>query len=635
MATHIEVPPAARLLPGLASPAEVRELSVQMLPVLAGEIRRFLIEKVSAVGGHLGPNLGVVELTIALHRVFESPYDALLFDTGHQAYVHKLLTGRAPDFTTLRQAGGLSGYPSRSESAHDWVDNSHASTALSYADGLAKARHLSGHEGRVVAVVGDGALTGGMAWEALNNLGAAPERPVIVVLNDNGRSYAPTAGALAVELARLRRNPAVLAQPTAGRAGLNLFTLLRFAYIGPVDGHDLPALEEALAKARDLQRPVVVHVVTVKGRGYGPAESDASERMHAVGVLNPVTGLPAEAPGRTWTDVFSAELLALGRAHPEMVALTAAMSGPTGLASFGEAFPERCFDVGIAEQHAVTSAAGLAMGGLHPVVALYATFLNRAFDQLLMDVALHRLPVTFVLDRAGITGPDGPSHHGMWDASLLTAVPGLRLAVPRDPAQLRALLREAVDWQEGPTALRFPKAGAGLDMPALRREGSADILADSGIRDVLLVAYGPMAEQALEAAGILRGQGLHVSVADPRWALPVSQDLVDLAARFRLVLTVEDNSRTGGLGSALAMACRDQAVSTPVHTLGLPRAFLPHGTRAQVLQQAGLSASQIAYALLRARADKPVFTPARAAGSAVPARGTAVEAASSPSGSQA
>ncbi|MGC5567251.1 1-deoxy-D-xylulose-5-phosphate synthase [Streptomyces sp. FR-108] len=587
----------------LGGPHAVRALPAGQLASLAQDIRTFLIEKVCASGGHLGPNLGVVELTIALHRVFDSPRDAILFDTGHQAYVHKILTGRAADFDRLRQAGGLSGYPSRGESEHDWSENSHASTSLSYADGLAKANELRGRRNRsVVAVIGDGAMTGGMAWEALNNIGAS-RRPVIVVLNDNGRSYAPTTGALANHLHTLKR------PGTSDQASTNLFTRLGFTYLGPVDGHDTGALQDVLDQARMLRRPVVVHVVTVKGRGFGPAEGDEADCLHAVGTVDAVTGRPAPAtgpPSLSWTSVFGEALLELADEKDDLVAVTASMLRPTGLYPMAVRYPERVFDVGIAEQHAVTSAAGLAMGGFHPVVALYSTFLTRAADQVLMDVALHRLPVTFVLDRSGITGPDGASHHGMWDTSLLAMVPGLHLAAPRDGGQLRSLLREATAYRTAPTAIRFPKGTAGQNLEAVRRAGSVDVLSESGIRDVLLVSHGPLASQCLEAATQLVEQGIGVSVVDPRWVIPVSPDLLDLAARHRLVMTVEDSSRAGGLGSTLAQALHDHAITTPLHSLGLPRAFLPHGPRKQLLAQVGLSAGQITYAVLRARAGKPI-----------------------------
>ncbi|MFF4529077.1 1-deoxy-D-xylulose-5-phosphate synthase [Streptomyces sp. NPDC001407] len=640
----------------LTAPEGLRSLTQGGLSALAGEIRAFLIGTVCATGGHLGPNLGVVELSIALHRVFDSPRDTVLFDIGHQGYVHKLLTGRAEGFDRLRQAGGPSGYLSRAESEHDVIENSHASTVLSYADGLAKARHLAGERDRaVVAVIGDGALTGGMCWEALNNLGGAPGRPVVIVLNDNTRSYAPTVGALADHLQHLRdsgpdsldwllkaekrtharttgtgRGAGSHGDPDtrddhdgSGSARLgadvkdamlpgplpvarNLFHLLGFAYLGPVDGHHLPSLEEALTMARDLHRPVVVHAVTVKGRGYAPAEADTADCMHAVGILDPATGRPSTA-GRTpsWTSVFAGELCELGERHQEIVAITAAMPGPTGLARFAERFPHRFFDVGIAEQHAVTSAAGLALGGLHPVVAIYATFLGRAFDQVLMDVALHRLPVTFVLDRAGVTGPDGPSHHGMWDLTLLGTVPGMRVGVPRDAARLRELLAEAVTHTTGPTALRFPKAVVTGDIPALKREGHLDVLHRSRTRDVLLVAVGPLAGPAVDAARYLEGQGIGVTVADPRWVLPVPPELAELAVAHRLVVTVEDNTRAGGVGTAAARAIADTGSRTPVRVLGLPGRFLAHGTRTDILAAAGLTAQGIAYSVLRARANRP------------------------------
>ncbi|MFJ4836241.1 1-deoxy-D-xylulose-5-phosphate synthase [Streptomyces sp. NPDC088747] len=590
----------------LGGPHDVRALPSRQLAALAQDIRTFLIEKVCAAGGHLGPNLGVVELTIALHRVFDSPCDAILFDTGHQAYVHKILTGRAAGFDRLRQDGGLSGYPSRAESVHDWCENSHASTSLSYADGLAKANELRGRHNRsVVAVIGDGAMTGGMAWEALNNIGAS-ERQVVVVLNDNGRSYAPTTGALANHLHTLKHPGAHTS--VADEAGSNLFTQLGFTYLGPVDGHDTGALQDVLDQARALRRPVLVHAVTVKGWGFGPAEGDEADCLHAVGTVDAVTGKPAPTtgpPAASWTSVFGQALLELADEREDLVAVTASMLRPTGLYPMAVKHPERVFDVGIAEQHAVTSAAGLAMGGFHPVVALYSTFLTRAADQVLMDVALHRLPVTFVLDRAGITGPDGASHHGMWDASLLGVIPGLRIAAPRDSSQLRSLLREATAYA-GPTALRFPKGTASPYVEAVRSAGSVDVLAESGIRDVLLVAYGPVAPMCLQAAAQLTEQGIGVSVADPRWVTPVTPELLELAARHRLVVTVEDNSRTGGLGSTLTQHLHDNAITTPILNLGLPRAFLPHGPRDQLLANAGLTAPQITYAILRARAGKPL-----------------------------
>jgi 1-deoxy-D-xylulose-5-phosphate synthase len=589
------------LLASVTTPADLRHLDATQLAVLAREIREFLIAKVSATGGHLGPNLGVVELSIALHRVFDSPNDRILFDTGHQTYVHKLLTGRHAEFDRLRQASGLSGYPCRGESVHDIVENSHASTALSYADGLAKAHALRGEtaDRHVVAVVGDGALTGGMCWEALNNISAAPQRPMVIVLNDNGRSYAPTVGGLAQHLSALRHGDTTRHPMRTSPPPRTLFEQLGLAYLGPVDGHDIAATEQALRHAAALDRPVVVHCVTVKGKGYRPAEADLADRMHTVGVLNPRTGRPAAPGTRTWTDVFANHLCALGADHRNIVAITAAMPGPTGLYRFGDAFPDRMFDVGISEQHALTSAAGLALGGLHPIVAIYATFLGRAFDQILMDLALHRLPVTLVLDRAGITGPDGPSHHGMWDLAILSAVPGLRVAAPRDPARLRELLTEAVHDNTGPTVLRFPKATADTDVAAIVRMDGLDILHRGTHRplDVLLVATGVTATPCLHAADILQRRGIGVTVVDPRWVLPIHPTLIHLAARHHLTVTIEDALRVGGAGTALAQACTDANLSATVVNLGLPRAFLTHGKRADLLAAHGLDADGIAGAV--------------------------------------
>ncbi|MER5324665.1 1-deoxy-D-xylulose-5-phosphate synthase [Streptosporangium roseum] len=605
------------LLPRINGPGDLRRLPPGRLPELAGEIRRFLVDKVSATGGHLGPNLGAVELSIALHRVFASPRDAIVFDTGHQAYVHKILTGRQGGFDRLRQAGGLSGYPSRAESVHDLVENSHASTALSYADGLARAFQLRGHTDRhVVAVIGDGALTGGLALEAVNNLGAAPGRPAIIVLNDNGRSYAPTVGGLASHLATLRRPGAPSPRPGVP----NVFESLGFSYLGPVDGHDIGALEGALRQARALRRPVVVHAVTVKGKGYGPAENDRADHMHGIGVLDPATGRPYDVPGTappSWTSLFADEMTVIGAEHPGVVAITAAMPGPTGLAEFATRFPDRFFDVGIAEQHAVACAAGLALNGMHPIVAMYATFCNRAFDQALMDVALHRLPVTFVLDRAGITGPDGPSHHGMWDLVLLGMIPGLRIAAPRDATRLRELLHEAVGHDGGPTVVRYPKANAGPDIAAPRRLGGpdgVDVLSRHGDQ-ALLVAVGPLAGPCLAAAAQLRHHGVGVTVVDPRWVAPVSPVLVELAATHHLVVTAEDGLRTGGVGTAIATACADAGLTTPVRTLGLPREFIGHGERAHLLAAAGLDHRSITASVLEAvrpgGPGRPAPSPAR------------------------
>jgi 1-deoxy-D-xylulose-5-phosphate synthase len=611
------------LLPTVTSPQDVRAMTPDQLTRLAAEIRDFLVAKVSRTGGHLGPNLGVVELTLALHRVFESPRDSLLFDTGHQAYVHKMLTGRQAGFDRLRQRGGLSGYPSRGESEHDLLENSHASTALSYADGLAKAYALRGERRQVVAMVGDGALTGGMCWEALNNIAAA-RNPLVIVVNDNGRSYAPTIGGLADHLATLRLNPgyekvldlvkeALEHTPLVGRplyealhaikkgvkdavAPQAMFEDLGIKYVGPVDGHDLAAVESALRRARGFGGPVIVHAVTRKGYGYQPAEDDLEDCLHSPSAFDVETGKALAAAQQKWTQVFAEELIAIADERPDLVGITAAMPGPTGLAKLAAKHPERVFDVGIAEQHAVTSAAGLAMGGLHPVVAIYATFLNRAFDQLLLDVAMHRLPVTFVLDRAGITGPDGPSHYGIWDLAVLGVVPGLRIAAPRDAATLCQELREAVAVSDGPTVVRFPTGAVPADLPAVRRVGGMDVLAEPGPGDpdVLLVAVGAFGHLAVAAAGELTGQGYGVTVVDPRWVRPVPAELIELATGHRLVVTVEDGVRTGGVGEAVAATLRDAGASVPVRTLGVPVAWHPHGSRGELLADLGLTAPDLA-----------------------------------------
>jgi 1-deoxy-D-xylulose-5-phosphate synthase len=575
------------LLQSVRTLRDLRSLDRTQLAGLAAEIRSFLIDQVGRSGGHLGSNLGVVELTIALHRVFRSPEDTILWDTGHQAYVHKILTGRQHGFDRLRAYGGLSGYPSRGESEHDVIENSHASTALSWADGIAKARQLSGlppHR-HVVAVVGDGALTGGMAWEALNNIGGGLGRPVIVVLNDNGRSYAPTVGAVADHLATLQ---------VPGREAGSLFESLGLRYLGPVDGHDVAALESAFEQARCLSESVVVHCVTRKGQGHQPAEQHEADRLHTVGRGD---GSQPAAAGPSWTSVFAREIVEIATERPDVVGITAAMPHPVGLDLMARAYPSRVFDVGIAEQHAVTSAAGMASAGLHPVVAIYATFLNRAFDQVLMDVALHRAGVTFVLDRAGITGDDGPSHNGMWDLSMLQLVPGLRIAAPRDAAQLRAQLWEAVTVRDCPTVVRFPKGNAGPDLAAIDRVGRMDVLARTGDRpaapDVLVVSVGPMADVCLQVAHRLAGDGIAATVVDPRWVKPVDPVLPGLAARHRLVVTVEDNLRVGGAGSMIAQALRDAGVTVPLRDFGLPHRFLDQGQRQRLLDEAGLRAPDI------------------------------------------
>jgi 1-deoxy-D-xylulose-5-phosphate synthase len=628
------------LLESISGPRDLKELTPDELPQLAAEIRDLLIKTVSRTGGHIGPNLGVVELTIALHRVFDSPADRILFDTGHQSYVHKLLTGRHAAFASLRQRGGISGYPNQAESEHDVIENSHASTSLSYADGLAKAYQLRGETDRsVVAVIGDGALTGGMAWEALNNIAGAPDRRVVIVVNDNGRSYQRTIGGLADHLAAVRvsqryehvldyikttlsRTPLVgppLYETLHGiKKGLKdvlqpqvLFEDLGLKYLGPVDGHDEQAVEHALARARDFGGAVLVHVITTKGFGYPPAEQNDEDCLHQVSPAAPLASAAAAAAGAATarklplTQVFGNELVDIGAGRPDVVAITAAMLHPTGLAKFASAYPDRAYDVGIAEQHAVTSAAGLALGGMHPVVAIYATFLNRAFDQVMMDVALHRLPVTLVLDRAGVTGPDGASHHGMWDGSILQLVPGLRIAVPRDATRLAELLREAVDTADGPTALRFSGKMVPAEIPPIGKLGTMDVLARLGpdsaaggatalAGDVLLLGAGPMAGVCVETAHRLADQGISATVVDPRWVKPLDQALVAAAGKHRLVVTVEDNGRAGGFGDAVARLLRDHDAATPVKTFGLPQQFLEHGERADILADHGLTPQHLA-----------------------------------------
>ncbi|MFD5118590.1 1-deoxy-D-xylulose-5-phosphate synthase [Streptomyces sp. NPDC058385] len=610
------------ILESIRGPRDLKALSEEQLDELAAEIREFLIHAVARTGGHLGPNLGVVELSMALHRVFESPVDRILWDTGHQSYVHKMLTGRQ-DFSKLRGKGGLSGYPSREESEHDVIENSHASTALGWADGLAKANQVLGERGHVVAVIGDGALTGGMAWEALNNIAAARDRPLIIVVNDNERSYAPTIGGLANHLATLRTTDSyekvlawgkdvLLRTPVIGHtvyeslhgakkgfkdafAPQGMFEDLGLKYVGPIDGHDLGAVESALRRAKRFHGPVLVHCLTEKGRGYEPALADEADRFHTVGVMDPLTCEPlAPSNGPSWTSVFGDEIARIGRERDDVVAITAAMLHPVGLTEFAEEFPGRVWDVGIAEQHAAVSAAGLATGGLHPVVAVYATFLNRAFDQLLMDVALHNCGVTFVLDRAGVTGVDGASHNGMWDMSVLQVVPGLRIAAPRDAEQLRAQLREAVTVDDAPTLIRFPKESVGPEIPAVDRIGGLDVLHRADAPDVLLVSVGVMAPVCLQVAELLEERGIHCTVVDPRWVKPVDPDLAPLAARHRLVAVVEDNSKAAGVGSAVALALGEAEVDVPVRRFGIPDQFLAHAKRGEVLADIGLTPVEIA-----------------------------------------
>ncbi len=609
------------LLEQVTGPGDLRDLTDDQLTMLASEIRDELVRTCAPRGGHLGPNLGVVELTLAIHRVFDSPRDRVVFDTGHQAYVHKMLTGRARQFDSLRTEGGLSGYPNRDESDHDVVENSHASTSLSYADGLAKAFTLRGEDRHVVAVIGDGALTGGMAWEALNNIAVGKDRKLVMVVNDNGRSYMPTVGGLATHLASLRTNPRYEEVLDAVKSRLNkvkgvgpavydtlhamkkgmkdalapqgMFEDLGLKYVGPIDGHDRQAVEQALGQAKRFGGPVIVHVMTRKGFGYDPAERNEADQFHQIGAFDVETG-EARPAGRIWTDYFAEEMVALGAERQDIVGITAAMLYPVGLDRFAAAYPERIFDVGIAEQHAVTSAAGLAMGGMHPVVAIYATFLNRAFDQVLMDVALHHCGVTFVLDRAGVTGTDGASHNGMWDLSILQVVPGLRIAAPRDGARVRELLREAVAVDDAPTVVRLPKGTPPADLEAVDRIGGCDVLLRRSGKDVLVVGIGSMASVAIEVGERLAAQGIGVTVVDPRWVKPIDPALVGLARDHRLVVSIEDNGRVGGVGSALLQYLSDEGVSTPFSLHGIPQEFLHHAERQAILDRIGLNAQTIA-----------------------------------------
>ena len=617
------------MLESIENPRDLDGLSGDELRLLAAEIREFLIAEISKTGGHLGPNLGVVELTIALHRVFNSPHDPIVFDTGHQSYVHKLLTGRK-DFSQLRQRGGLAGYPQRSESEHDIVESSHASSSLSWADGISRAFTRTGQQDRsVVAVVGDGALTGGMTWEALNNITDDNSRNLVIVVNDNGRSYAPTIGGMARFLNTVRTKETYrdlqqgserffsqLGAPGRSlyrgvRGGLHgflsrasnnehLYSNLDIKYLGPVDGHDLEALEETLRQAKAYGQPTLVHVITEKGRGYAPAENDTADQFHAIGRIDPDSGVPLQtSSNQTWTGVFREALVDEAKKNDRLVGITAAMLAPTGLDLFAEKFPDRVYDVGIAEQHAVTTAAGLAYGGLHPVVAVYATFMNRAFDQLLMDVALHRAGVTFVLDRAGITGPDGASHNGVWDLATLQVVPGIRMAAPRDADTLREELHEALAVDDAPTVVRFPKGNVSQAIPALRRTSDGvDVLFESAseddCRDVLFVTVGPMAETAVEVAKSLQAEGISSTVIDPRWVVPVRDSVVEFARNHRLLISIEDGLRVGGVGTRIRQSLRDAGVDTAVSELGTPDEFPEHASREELLVEAGLSAQQIA-----------------------------------------
>ena len=612
-----------KFLPRIKSPSDLARLNTAELDELSAEIRTFLIDKVSKSGGHLGPNLGIVELTIAIHRVFESPRDVIVFDTGHQSYVHKILTGRAAGFDKLRQRSGIAGYPNRGESEHDVIENSHASTALSWADGIARGFMIQGERERtVVAVVGDGALTGGMSWEALNNIATSEDLRLVIVINDNERSYSPTIGGVATYLSTLRatkgyekfldwgkgvleRTP-VVGQPIyetlhGMKKGIKdivapqgMFEDLGLKYLGPVDGHDIVALEKALQQAKKFEGPVLVHAITEKGRGHAPAVQDEAEKFHAVGVVDPETGEPLSKSGPSWTNVFSEALVDLGRERADIVAITAAMLGPTGLDKFQAEFPERTFDVGIAEQHATTSAAGMAFTGLHPVVAVYSTFLNRAFDQLLLDVSLHNAGVTFVLDRAGITGDDGPSHHGIWDLALTGIVPHAHVAAPRDGVRLRELLRECADISDAPSILRFPKGSVATEIPAFERRDGIDILYRGDSADILLVSVGAMASIAVEAAAQIYREGIGVTVIDTRWVKPLpAQALIAKARRHKRVVVLEDGIKHGGVASTISELFRENGVELPVHSIGVPLEFIEHSKRAEILEDLGITVQSV------------------------------------------
>ena len=610
------------MLSQINSPADLAALSHEDLIELSAEIRGLLIEKVSKTGGHLGPNLGVVELTVAIHRVFESPKDVIVFDTGHQSYVHKMLTGRGGAFDTLRQRGGISGYPNRRESEHDVIENSHASTALSWGDGISRGFSLQGAKDRhVVVVVGDGALTGGMSWEALNNIAPEQKRNLVIVVNDNERSYSPTIGGVATYLSTLRvtsgyekfldwgkevlhKTPVVgmpIYETLHGMkkgikdivAPQGMFEDLGLKYLGPIDGHDIAAMERALQQAKEYGAPILVHAITEKGKGHKPAVADEAEKFHAVGVIDPESGEPLAKSGTSWTKVFAQELVEIGKTRTDIVAITAAMLGPTGLDQFQAAYPERTIDVGIAEQHAVTSAAGLAFTGLHPVVAVYSTFLNRAFDQLLLDVALHKAGVTFVLDRSGVTGDDGPSHHGIWDLALTGIVPTMHVAAPRDGARLKELLREAVSINDAPSMVRFPKGAVQEDIPAFERRDGIDVLYRGESADVLMISVGAMAAIAVEAASSAYREGVGVTVIDPRWVKPLPESLVRMAERYKSVVVLEDGIRHAGIGSAISEMFRDAGVLIPLHSIGVPLEFIEHSRRGEILSDIGITAQNI------------------------------------------
>ena len=615
------------MLESIKSPADIKALDSPQLIALSEEIRQFLIEKVSKTGGHLGPNLGVVELTLAIHRIFDSPRDVVLFDTGHQSYVHKIITGRAADFDGLRQRGGIAGYPNRSESEHDVIENSHASTALSWGDGISYGFAQTGQTDRhVVVVVGDGALTGGMSWEALNNIAATEVRNLVIIVNDNERSYSPTIGGLATYLSTLRvtrgyerfldwgkdvlHKTPVIGTPIyetlhGVKKGIKdivapqgMFEDLGLKYMGPIDGHDIAAMEKALQKAKVFGEPVLIHAITEKGRGHKPAMDDEAEKFHAVGIVDPATGASLSKSVTSWTKVFSEELIEIARERKDIVAITAAMLGPTGLAAFEKEFPSRTIDVGIAEQHAVTSAAGMAFAGLHPVVALYSTFLNRAFDQLLLDVALHKAGVTFVLDRAGVTGDDGPSHHGIWDLALTGIVPTMHVAAPRDAARLRETLREAVEISNAPSMVRYPKGAVPSDIPAFERRDGIDVLYRGESADVLLVSIGSMAAIAVEAASMAYREGVGVTVIDPRWVKPLPTSLITMSQRYKSVVVLEDGIKHGGIASSISEMFREAGLTTPIHSIGVPLEFIEHSKRSEILNDLGITAQNISRSIV-------------------------------------
>jgi len=615
------------MLSEINSPKDLTKLTFEQLDSLSAEIRAYLIEQVSKTGGHLGPNLGVVELTIAVHRIFQSPKDVIVFDTGHQSYVHKLLTGRKSGFDKLRQRGGVAGYPNRGESEHDVVENSHASTALSWSDGIAKGFSITNQRDRtVVCVVGDGALTGGMSWEALNNIAASKNQRLVIIINDNERSYSPTIGGVATYLSTLRTTSGyerfldwgkgILEKtPVVGHpiyetlhgvkkgikdivAPQGMFEDLGLKYFGPVDGHNIEAIEKALKIAKDYDAPVLVHVITEKGRGHAPALNDEAEKFHAVGVVDPETGLPLTKGSKSWTSVFADELVKIGSERKDVVAITAAMMGPTGLDKFQNAYPDRTFDVGIAEQHATTAAAGMAYAGLHPVFAVYSTFLNRAFDQLLLDVALHKAGVTFVLDRAGVTGDDGPSHNGIWDLALTGIIPTLHVAAPRDGQQLRETLREAVDISDAPSLIRFPKGAINPDIPAFERRDGIDVLYRGESADILLVSVGAFASIAVESAAQAYREGVGVTVIDPRWVKPLPKSLVTMAQRYKSVVVLEDGIKHGGIASTISELFRDAQLDVPVHSIGIPLTFLEHAKRSEILEELGITVQNITRSLV-------------------------------------